>query len=192
MVAIATNSRTSSTNAENRTMIGANDLLPVAHTQKPYGVRGELLLLFRRSEYAELDADYYFLEIDAIPVPFRVEEFTFVTDTTARVKLEDVDDEQTAARFSRLEVLLPRELVLSAGEQEDTDWRFFLGFTVTDQHGKTLGVIEEVDDATINVLFIVREDDKEHLIPATDDFIAAVDERSRILEMYLPEGLIEE
>ncbi|HCC86584.1 MAG TPA: 16S rRNA processing protein RimM, partial [Porphyromonadaceae bacterium] len=54
-------------------MITASNLLPVARIQKPYGIRGELVLLFSREEYAELDTDDYFLEIDGIPVPFRVE-----------------------------------------------------------------------------------------------------------------------
>src|SRR5690554_5568114 len=103
-------------------MVTPTDLLPVARTQKPYGIRGGLVLLFSRREYAELDADNYFLVIEGIPVPFRVEEFTFVTDTSARVKFEDVDDEQTAARYIHLEVLLPREQVLAAGEQEDPEW----------------------------------------------------------------------
>ncbi|MDD5346025.1 MAG: 16S rRNA processing protein RimM, partial [Proteiniphilum sp.] len=74
----------------------------------------------------------------------------------------------------------------------DADWRLFIGYTITNQYGTILGVIEDVDDGTINVLFIVRDGDNEHLIPATDDFIAAVDEKNRILEMYIPEGLIEE
>jgi len=173
-------------------MISANDLLPVARTQKPYGIRGELVLLFNQRAYAELDADDYFLEIEGIPVPFRVEEFTFVTDTSARVKFEDVEDEVTAARYSRLDVLLPRELVETADAEEENDWRMFIGYTITDQHGTTLGVIDAVEDSTMNVLFIVREGDKEHLIPATEDFIVAVDEKNKSLEMFIPEGLIEE
>lgn len=173
-------------------MIAPTDLLPVARTQKPYGIRGELVLLFRRREYAELDVENYFLEIDGLPVPFWVEEFTFTTDVSARVKFEDVDDEPTASRYSNLEVLLPRKVVLSADEQQDRDWHFFVGYTITDQHGAALGVIEEVDDATMNVLFIVRDGDQEHLIPAADDLIAAVDEQHKILEMFIPEGLIEE
>ncbi len=173
-------------------MTTATDLLPVGHTQKPYGIRGELVLLFNRKAYAELEADFYFLEIDGIAVPFQVEELTFVTDTAVRVKFEDVDDEQAAARYARLEVLLPRELVLTAAEQEEPEWRYFIGFTITDQHGVTLGIVEEVEDATINLLFIVRDGDKEHLIPATEDFIVAVDEKTKTLEMFIPEGLIEE
>ncbi len=67
-----------------------------------------------------------------------------------------------------------------------------LGYTVVNQHGEVLGLIDEVDDSTLNTLFIVKDRDKELLIPATEDFIAAIDEEKKIIEMYLPEGLIDE
>jgi 16S rRNA processing protein RimM len=44
----------------------------------------------------------------------------------------------------------------------------------------------------MNVLFVVRNEDEELLIPAVEDFIAAIDEENNLIEMYLPEGLIEE
>ena len=73
-----------------------------------------------------------------------------------------------------------------------TDWDYFTGFTVIDQHGKRLGVIEEVDNSTMNVLFVVKNDGKEYLIPATEDFIEAIDEEGNLIEMFLPDGLIED
>ncbi|MPN45629.1 hypothetical protein SDC9_193197 [bioreactor metagenome] len=44
----------------------------------------------------------------------------------------------------------------------------------------------------MNVLVVVRKEEKECLIPATEDFIAAIDEENNLIEMYLPQGLIEE
>ena len=151
-----------------------------------------MIIRFRKAEYADVETAYYFLEIEGIPVPFFVEEFTYSTDVTARVKFEDVDDEITAARYVNTDVYLPRELVKFREEQTMDDWDYFTGFTVIDQHGVKLGVIEEVDDSTLNVLFVVRKDGKEYLIPATEDFIVAIDEENNLIEMYLPEGLIEE
>lgn len=173
-------------------MISGKDILPVGSTQKPYGIKGEIIIRFRKAEYADIDTAYYFLEIEGIPVPFFVEEFTYSTDEVARVKFEDVDDEKTAARYVNTAVYLPRELVKSLAEQQKTDWDYFTGFTVIDQHGVKLGVIEEVDDSTMNVLFIVKNDEKEYLIPATGDFIEAIDEEGNLIEMFLPDGLIEE
>ena len=173
-------------------MISRKEIIQVGSTQKPYGIKGEIIIRFRKAEYADVETEYYFLEIEGIPVPFFIEEFTYSTDVTARVKFEDVDDEIAAARYVNSLVFLPRELVKSPAEQTMADWDYFTGFTVIDQHGEKLGVIEEVDDSTMNVLFIVRNDEKEYLIPATEDFIAAIDEENNLIEMYLPEGLIEE
>ena len=172
-------------------MISRDDLLHVGHTQKPYGIRGEIMILFRRAEYAGIDAEFYFLEIDGIPVPFAVEEFTYTTDVSARVKLEDVNDEKQASRYVNMKVLLPLEAVNEMHTQNE-EWEFFVGYSIMDQHGEILGVIREVDNTAINVLFVVQNDETELLIPATEDFIVAVDEENKLLEMYLPEGLTDE
>ncbi len=173
-------------------MISRKDILQVGSTQKPYGIKGEIVIRFRKAEYADIDTEYYFLEIEGIPVPFFVEEFTYSTDVTARVKLEDVDDETAAARYVNTDIYLPRDLVKLQAEQETVDWDYFTGFTVIDQYGKRLGIIEEVDNSTMNVLFVVKNDQKEYLIPATEDFIEAIDEEENLIEMFLPDGLIEE
>jgi 16S rRNA processing protein RimM len=170
-------------------MISREDILQVGHTQKPYGIRGEIMLLFHKAEYADIDTEYYFLEIDGIPVPFFVEEFTFVTDVSARVKFEDVDDEKTASRYVNLDVFLPREAVNEGYMPDSKDWESFVGYTIVDQHGEALGIIREVDSTTLNVLFIVQHEEIELLIPATEDFIVATDAEKKIVEMFLPEGL---
>jgi 16S rRNA processing protein RimM len=172
-------------------VISRNEILQVGSTQKPYGIKGNIVVRFRKAEYADVETDYYFLEIEGIPVPFFVEEFTYSTDVTARVKFEDVDDEIAAARYVNIPVFLPRELLKSPVGQTEAGWDYFMGFTVVDSCGKELGVIEDVDESTMNVLFIVRNNGKEYLIPAAEDFITAVDEENNLIEMYLPEGLIE-
>lgn len=173
-------------------MISEKDILQVGRTQKPYGIKGEIILLFHKAEYAELDTEYYFLEIDGLPVPFFVEEFTFSNNVSARVKFTDVDDEKSASRYVNTDVYLPRERLKPEQKPNEDDWNYFLGYTIVDQHGVNLGTIEEVDETTQNILFIVKSEEKEHLIPATDDFIAAIDEENKIIEMYLPEGLTDE
>ncbi len=173
-------------------MIAEKEILQVGRTQKPYGIKGEIILLFHKAEYAELDTAYYLLKIDGLPVPFFVEEFTFSTSLSARVKFADVEDEKSASRYVNLDVYLPRDLLMSEEKPGEDDWNYFVGYTIVDQHGVTLGTIEEVDKSTQNILFIVRSEANELLIPATEDFIAAIDEENKIIEMYLPEGLTDE
>jgi 16S rRNA processing protein RimM len=61
-----------------------------------------------------------------------------------------------------------------------------------DQTLGELGVSDAVDDSTMNVLFVVKKNDREYLVPATEDFILKIDEPRKILHVDLPQGLIEE
>lgn len=172
-------------------MIQDKDILPIGRTQKPHGIRGEIVLLFDKAAYADLDVDFYFLEMEGIPVPFFVEEFMSMTDVNARVKFEDTEDEKSASRLVNKKVFLPRETVKALGDQSANDWNYFIGFDVIDQHEEHLGAIQEVDDSTLNVLFMVVNEKEEYLIPATEDFIITIDEESKTIRMHLPEGLLE-
>lgn len=172
-------------------MISGKDIIQVGRTQKPYGIRGEIVILFSRQEYAEADTEYYFLMIDGIPVPFFIDEFTFTTDVSGRVKFEDVNDEKDASSYVNLDVFLPRDVLSDLNHEEGGGWHLFVGYDVLDQQGKLLGTISDVDDSTLNVLFVLLNDGEELLIPATEDFITAVDEDKKIIEMSLPEGLFD-
>ena len=172
-------------------MITRDEVLKIGKLKKPYGIKGELSLVFDKPAYAGVDTEFYFLDIDAIFVPFLVEEITFITDTAARVKFEDFDDEARAARLANLPVFLLREQVPEELDEENPGWDFFIGYRIIDQHDRDLGAIEGVDAATLNVLFIVKKANEEYLIPATDDFITRVNDEQKIICMNLPEGLID-
>lgn len=171
-------------------MISFNDIAKVGRTQKPHGIKGEINVVFQKPEYADIDTDFYFLEIDGIPVPFFVEEFTYSTDVAARVKFEDVSDETKASAYANLNVYLPVEEVRKSHRGDEPSWDFFIGYSIVSE-SEHLGTIENVDDSTLNVLFIVKNDDNELLIPATEDFIVNIDEEKRVITMNLPEGLID-
>ena len=172
-------------------MISPKEIIQVGRTQKPHGIKGEINILFNRAGYAELDSEYYFLMIENIPVPFFVDDFTFTTDVSARVKFEDVNDEKDASKYINLDVYMPQNLVNVPENDADANWSYFVGYEVVGVDGELVGKISSVDETTLNVLFILHNGDEEILIPATEDFITAIDEEKRIIEMDLPEGLLE-
>lgn len=173
-------------------MIAAKDVFKIGKLQKSHGIKGEIVLLFDKDVYADIDVDFYFLEIDGIFVPFCIEEMTFKTDVSARVKFEDIDDESKASQFANLSVYVHRDTIQHDSENEPADdWHFFVGYNIVDQHDTLLGEITAVDDATLNVLFLVKNKGIERMIPATEDFITAILPEQRILHMQLPDGLLE-
>ena len=61
-----------------------------------------------------------------------------------------------------------------------------------DNRGKLLGKITHVDDSTINLIFNVESPEGKHiLIPASEDFIRNIDTGKKIIEVSLPEGLLD-
>ena len=173
-------------------MIRKDEVIKIGKLQKSHGIKGEISLVFDKPAYADIDTEFYFLDIDGIFVPFLIEEITFTTDTGARVKFEDIDDETRASKFSNLHVFLLRKQVAENVESDVVGWDIFIGYTIIDQHFRDLGIIESVDSGTLNVLFIVRKGDTEHLIPATEDFITETNDDKKLIRMNLPEGLIED
>ena len=73
----------------------------------------------------------------------------------------------------------------------DMTWDSFIGYEVVDAHAGRLGVVEAVDESTLNVLFRIERDGAELLIPAVEEFISWVDQAKKRLEVSLPEGLLE-
>lgn len=176
-------------------MINEKNLFEIGKLLKPNGIDGEITLLFNKPEFADLDTAYYFFALDGMYIPFFVEEFTYNTDVTARIKFKGVDSIEEASTFSEAMVLLPDKLLKNNFEKEalyETKWDKFIGYTVLDESSTEIGDIENVDSSTLNILFNVNSGEEEVLIPATDDFIIKIEPELKQLHLKLPDGLLGE
>lgn len=174
-------------------MIQENEVFKIGKFVKPHGVKGEIVFAFDNDIFDRVDCPYLICKIDGIFVPFFIEEYRFKGSTTALIVFEDIDSEKKAQRFSGLEVYFPRTYLEEAEEDDELEysWQFFIGFTVVDEKYGKLGIIEAIDESTINTLFVVEDGDKEYLIPAVDEFIVNIDAKNKILKTKLIEGLID-
>jgi len=66
-----------------------------------------------------------------------------------------------------------------------------VGFLIKDVNEGEIGKVIDVDDSTINTLFVVDHNDTEVLIPAQEDFIVDLDRKKRIITMQIPVGLLD-
>ncbi len=171
-------------------MINAEDVYRIGIINKPHGVHGELLFTFDDDIFDRVEADYIICMMDGIMVPFFFESYRFRSDTTALIKLEGIDTEQQARRMTNVEVFFPKD---HAEELEDNEltWNYFLGFLINDVNKGDIGKVTDVDDSTINTLFVVDYKGTEILIPAQEDFIVDLDREKRVITMQIPEGLLD-
>lgn len=174
-------------------MLTKKNLFKIGKLQKPHGIDGEITIAYDQSGYADIDAEFYMLDIDAIFVPFLIEEVTLFGDGRGRVKFEDIDDEIKASNYTNHDLYIQCHLLDQAGEMEEkVGWEYFVGYTIIDQEQQSIGEITEVDSSTMNTLFILEKDDNELIIPATEDFIIRIDNDVQTIYMQLPEGLLEQ
>lgn len=174
-------------------MIREEEVFKIGKLLKPHGIKGEISFAFDDDIFDKVDSPYLILLIDNIFVPFFVEEYRFKGQDTALIKFEDINSDDKVRQYSNTEVFFPRKYMLDNEESLSYTWNYFVGFSVFDiTTNKLLGVVESIDDATMNVLFnIVFDESKEMLIPASEDLIVEVDNESKLLKMQLPEGFSE-
>ena len=171
-------------------MIKEEDVYRIGIINKPHGVHGELSFTFDDDIFDRVDADYIICMMDGILVPFFLESYRFRSDSTALIKLEDIDTEQQARRMTNVEVYFPKEHAEELDDNELT-WNFFVGFQINDINKGEIGKVTDVDDSTINTLFVVDYKGSEVLIPAQEDFIVELNRKKKVIKMNLPEGLLE-
>lgn len=173
-------------------MIKKSEVFKIGIFNKPHGVKGEILFTFTDDIFDRTDCEYLICLLDGIFVPFFMEEYRFRSDTTALMKLEGVDTAEKARMFTNIEVYFSKEYANDADEEDDEipTWNYFVGFKVKDVTHGDLGEIVDVDDTTMNVLFVIEKNGEEILLPANEDFIVKLDKKKSVLTVNVPEGLI--
>jgi len=159
---------------------------------KAHGLKGEINFQFTDDVWDRADSDYIICEVDGILVPFFIEEYRFRSDSTAIMKLEDIDSIEQAQMLVNSPVFIEKKYQEELGEDE-VSLHYFIGFKMLDgDDGKDIGTIIDIDDQTDNWLFIVeRPDGTEVMIPAHEEFIAEIRQEDKTMVMDLPLGLLE-
>lgn len=171
-------------------MITDHDVYKIGSLTRTHGVRGEVAFQFTDDVWDRVEADYLFLRLDGLLVPFFLEEWRFRSDNVALLKFEDIDSADDARRIVGTEVYFPKDLTPEDIDEEELEWQHFTGFEVW-QDDSLLGTVTSVLDQTANVLLVVTTpDDRELLIPAHEDFVLAADHRQRRLLVSVPEELL--
>ena len=126
-----------------------------------------------------------FVMIDGLPVPFPVEDLILITDTSAYLQLEFINNQTQAIELIGCEVFATASLCEQEPEAEFEQWT---GYTVNDsRHGKT-GIIQSIEDYKGNVVMQVIDGEREILISLYPELITCIDHHEKILYINAPDG----
>ena len=116
--------------------------------------------IIRRTHYRDLPP-FVFVRRDGLFVPFRSENISSLLGEEAFVLRSDVQDE----------------------EEGLMTWQDLTGYTMEDDEAGVLGVIDTVDESTINTLATLTDG---RMVPLHEDFILDIDQPARVLHVHLP------
>lgn len=156
-----------------------------------FSFKGELLVKVdsdNPEDYTELES--VFVELSTGLVPFFIKKCQLHKSELLRIDFEEISNDQEADAIIKKKLYLPLYL-LPPLEGNKFYYHEIIGFTVSTK-AKEIGLITAVLEQGPQALFQVEATDKKiHLIPIHDDFILEVDRKKNLIQVQLPEGLLE-
>lgn len=143
-------------------------------------MQGDTFAIGEKSSFVACD-------IDGILVPFFFESVRSKSGDTLIVKVERMETAEEVRYLTNRDAFIPRKWV---EESDEVSLNYFIGFTAIDKRLGSIGEIVEIDDSTINTLFVVEKGDDEILIPAQEEFITDIDHDGQTITFDLPQGLV--
>ena len=158
---------------------------------KTSGYKGSLVFFFDVDDidnYKDLEA--VFISINDELIPFAIKNISFKSAKSAIVQIEDITDEESALVLVGNELYLPLSF-LPKLEGNKFYYHEVIGFKVNDNNLGELGTVKEILDQGSQAILVVEKNDKEILIPITDEIIQLVDRKKQIVEVVTPGGLVD-
>lgn len=165
----------------------------VGFIRKAHGVFGDLILEFDRKYEISIEvAKRFFVELEGLLVPFFLKEegFRYKTANSAILTFDGVETEKYAKRMIGNSVFLYKNEIIQMPE-ESVQTRFLDYLLIDEKLGK-IGIIEQIDDYSGNLVFTVTHKGQELLVPFNENFLIEVNEIQKTIKLDLPDGLIDE
>lgn len=165
----------------------------IGSTKRPHGLKGELKL-YVEEKYVEdlMNAEILMIDIKGRPTPFFIEDIRFGNNIIA--KFEDVNTPEAAMSIANKEISLRESDLIPDDEREieieTMPYEHCIGYTIVNE-GETIGVIDNIVEYPQQEMAILNYKNKDILVPLNQHFIKKVDDKNKVIEMVLPEGLLD-
>lgn len=156
-----------------------------------YSFKGEVLVKLDTDDpeiYENMES--VFVSLGNNLVPFFIKKCRLHKSNLLRIDFEEVKSESDADRIMKSGLYLPLTMLPKL-----TGTKFYyheiIGFTMIDSFHGDIGIVQSVNDTTAQALFEVEKEDKQLLIPVSDDIITKIDRENKSIFVKTPEGLVD-
>lgn len=170
--------------------IDINYLFEAGYVKKPYGINGHMFLIFNQGvEIDEEGTEYLFIEIEGLPVPFKIEQFEWKDEQSALIKLRFIDNKEQAQSYTGCKCFF--EHINLADSNNELNIFMLKGYRLFDTNNQLIGTIEQIDDFGGNLVFTLSGNNDEIMIPYHPDLLQAFNPNDKTICMEIPEGLLD-
>ena len=170
--------------------------IEIGYTQKTHGVQGELKLFVEDRYYEDLiKNERIFVDQKGAKVPFFIEDLR--GGGALIVKFEGVDKREAAMLLQSKKVYLrPQDLIPEDDrelevEEEESPFAHLNGYAIHDKHSGEIGTISEIIEMPQQALALLVYKGNDVMIPLHEKLILSTDKKKKVLNMDLPEGLLD-
>lgn len=167
------------------------DLVAIAKTVKPRGLRGELVadLLTDFPERFDDLTQVFAVCADGKTIEIEIEKFWFQKNRIV-LKFKNVDSIEAAESLRNCEICVPESEAVKLEEDEFFDWELE-ECQVETLEGEKLGKVRELMRTGAAEILVVKGAKKEYLIPFAASVCIEVDVENKLIKIDAPEGLLE-
>jgi len=172
--------------------IPKSDCEIIGFIKKTHGVHGEIVIDFDPVyEESLLEVNRLFIELDGLLVPFFLNEdgLRFKSSKTAIINIEDVNSENFARRLVGCQVFLLEKEIINV--EDNFSFSQLIGFLLFDNIQGEIGIINNVEDFSGNIVLTVNYQKNEILVPYNEEILCELDIDNKTIKLDLPNGLIE-
>ena len=169
------------------------DLVCIGRIGRPYGLRGECKVWpltdfpwrFRKTKRVIVG------EIGQEQQIFLIERVRLSSADYILLKFAGIGSREEIKKWQGSYLYIKKEEVIPL--PEDSYYYFdLIGSKVITEQGEMLGYLDDIWALTSNDIFIVRQGEKEILLPAIKEVIKEVDTEKKVIKIKLIKGLLEE
>jgi 16S rRNA processing protein RimM len=151
---------------------------------------GQLFVVFDAQVSDDIeDLTNIFVLIDGLYVPYQIVEILLVTDTSAYLRLEFIENENNALEIVGCTLWTPQSFFKQKTKTEFDTW---IGFEVFDLKRGKIGIIKKIENYKGNVVIQIINADKEILISFYPELLVQADIDAKVLHISALDGYFDE
>ena len=157
-----------------------NNLYELGEFSKQHGFQGKLILSFNGQKISLSHLKVIWVMLNGLPTPFSITSIQELKQNKKIVSLLNIDASNVSSLIKQ-KVYVSKEDISFA--EMDVKVKY-VGFSVYDENENEIGIVQDYVDIIIEI------DKQEVMIPVHDALIIKVMEKEKIIQLYIPEGLL--